>query len=180
MVLEEQGGEHFFGEPARDIHDLMRTDLRRPRLDERPRRADKPMNSPQLYATFLLWLMSELFEELPEVGDLDKPKLVFFFDEAHLLFTDAPGAAAEDRAGGAADPLQGRRRYFVTQNPLDVPDTVLAQLGTRVEHAPRAFMPREQKAVKAVADHLPCRTRLRHRAGDHPARRRRGRFRSLR
>ena len=115
--------------------------------------ADKLMESPKLYSTFLLWLVSDLFENLPEVGDLDKPKLMFFFDEAHLLFDEAPKAAArQDRAGGAADLFQGRRRYFVTQNPLDVPDKVLGQLGNRVQHALRAFTPRDQKAVHAAAE----------------------------
>src|SRR5207248_10543392 len=114
--------------------------------------ADKLMASPQLYATFLLWLMSELFEQLPEVGDLDSPKLVFFFDEAHLLFNDAPKALLERiELVVRLVRSKGVGVYFVTQNPLDIPDTVLAQLGNRVQHALRAFTPRDQKAVKAAA-----------------------------
>jgi uncharacterized protein len=150
-VLEKQGGENFFGEPALEIADLMRTD-RDGRGFINVLAADKLMLA-RLYATFLLWLLSELFEELPEVGDPDKPKLVFFFDEAHLLFDDAPqGADREGRAGGALIRSKGVGVYFVTQNPLDVPDTVLAQLGNRVQHALRAYTPREQKAVKTAAD----------------------------
>ena len=115
--------------------------------------ADKLMSAPQLYATFLLWLMSELFEQLPEVGDLDKPKLVFFFDEAHLLFDDAPPALLQKiEQVVRLIRSKGVGIYFVTQNPLDVPDTVLGQLGNRVQHALRAFTPRDQKAVKAAAD----------------------------
>jgi hypothetical protein len=115
--------------------------------------ADKLMNAPRLYATFLLWMLSELFETLPEVGDLDKPKLVFFFDEAHLLFKDAPAALVERiELVVRLVRSKGVGVYFVTQNPLDVPDTVLAQLGNRVQHALRAFTPRDQKAVKAAAD----------------------------
>ena len=151
IVLEEQGGENFFGEPALDIKDLMRTTP-----DGRGYinilAADELMQSPQLYATFLLWLMSELFEELPEVGDPDKPKLVFFFDEAHLLFNEAPPSLlTKVEQVVRLIRSKGVGIYFVTQNPLDVPDTVLAQLGNRVQHALRAFTPRDQKAVKAAA-----------------------------
>ncbi|OWP36729.1 helicase HerA-like domain-containing protein, partial [Pseudomonas nitroreducens] len=115
--------------------------------------ADKLMHSPRLYATFLLWMLSELFESLPEVGDLDKPKLVFFFDEAHLLFKDAPAALIERiELVVRLVRSKGVGVYFVTQNPLDIPDTVLGQLGNRVQHALRAFTPRDQKAVKSAAD----------------------------
>ena len=152
LVLEQQGGAHFFGEPALQIADIMRT-TRDGRGAISVLAADKLMMNPRLYATFLLWLMSELFEELPEVGDPDKPKLVFFFDEAHLLFNEAPKVADRaGRAGGPADPLEGVGVYFVTQNPLDVPETVLAQLGNRVQHALRAYTPREQKAVRTAAE----------------------------
>jgi DNA helicase HerA-like ATPase len=142
----------FFGEPALDISDLMRTDAEG-RGVVNILAADKLMQNPRLYATFLLWLLSELFEKLPEVGDLDKPKLVFFFDEAHLLFNEAPKALVE-----AVETVvrlirsKGVGVYFVTQNPLDVPETVLAQLGNRVQHALRAFTPRDQKAVRAAAE----------------------------
>lgn len=151
LVLENQKGEVFFGEPALEISDLMKTD-RDGRGVVNILAADKLMANPRLYATFLLWLLSELFEELPEVGDLDKPKLVFFFDEAHLLFNGAPKVLLE-----AVETVvrlirsKGIGVYFVTQNPLDIPDTVLAQLGNRVQHALRAFTPRDQKAVKAAA-----------------------------
>lgn len=151
LTLEEQGGDQFFGEPMLDINDLMR-------INEGGRGivnilvADKLYNSPTLYSTFLLWLLSRLYDTLPEVGDLEKPKLVFFFDEAHLLFTNANNALLEKieqivrliRSKGVGV-------YFVTQNPLDVPDRVLGQLGNRVQHALRAFSPRDQKAVKAAA-----------------------------
>ncbi|MDQ3196817.1 MAG: DUF853 domain-containing protein [Pseudomonadota bacterium] len=154
LGLEAQGGEKVFGEPSLDITDLMQTGN-----DGRGMinilAAEKLYHSPKVYATMLLWLLSELFEHLPEVGDLDKPKLVFIFDEAHLLFTDAPPALLEkieqvvrlirSKAVGV---------YFVTQNPLDVPDKVLAQLGNRVQHALRAFTPRDQKAVKTAATTL--------------------------
>jgi DNA helicase HerA-like ATPase len=152
LVLENQKGDEFLGEPALDIKDLMRTD-RDGRGIVNILAADKLMNNPRLYATFLLWLMSELFEELPEVGDLDKPKLVFFFDEAHLLFNDAPQALLE-----AVERVvrlirsKGVGVYFITQNPVDVPDTVLTQLGNRVQHALRAFTPRDQKAVRVAAE----------------------------
>ena len=151
LVLEQQGAEAFFGEPALDIKDLMRT-TRDGRGCINILAADKLMESPQLYATFLLWLMSELFEELPEVGDPDKPKLVFFFDEAHLLFDEAPKAFLEKiEQVVRLIRSKGVGVYFVTQNPLDVPDAVLAQLGNRIQHALRAFTPRDQKAVRAAA-----------------------------
>ena len=151
LVLENQGGAKFFGEPALTLKDFMKTDS-----DGRGMVnilvADKLMQSPRLYATFLLWMLSELFEELPEAGDLPKPKLVFFFDEAHLLFTDAPKALM-DKIEQVVRLIRskGVGVYFVTQNPIDVPDKVLAQLGNRVQHALRAFTPRDQKAVAAAA-----------------------------
>ena len=152
--IDEQGGDHFFGEPALNIDDLLQT-------DEKGRgvinilAADKLMSSPRLYSTFLLWLLSELFEQLPEVGDMDKPKLVFFFDEAHLLFNEAPPALLEKiEQVVRLIRSKGVGVYFVTQNPLDIPDTVLGQLGNRVQHALRAFTPRDQKAVKTAADTL--------------------------
>jgi len=152
LVLEQQGGTAFFGEPALDIGELMRT-TRDGRGMINILAADQLMNSPRLYGTFLLWLLSELFEELPEVGDPEKPKLVFFFDEAHLLFDDAPKALMEKiEQVVRLIRSKGVGVYFVTQNPLDVPDIVLAQLGNRVQHALRAFTPRDQKAVKAAAD----------------------------
>ncbi|MEO0496312.1 MAG: helicase HerA-like C-terminal domain-containing protein [Pseudomonadota bacterium] len=151
LVLEQQGAEHFFGEPALDIKDLMRT-TRDGRGAINILAADELMMSPQLYATFLLWLLSELFEELPEVGNPDKPKLVFFFDEAHLLFDEAPKILVE-RVEQVVKLIRskGVGVFFVTQNPLDVPDGVLAQLGNRIQHALRAYTPREQKAVKVAA-----------------------------
>ncbi|MCB8820109.1 helicase HerA-like domain-containing protein [Microvirga rosea] len=151
LVLENQQGDEFLGEPALDIKDLMRTD-RDGRGIVNILAADKLMANPRLYATFLLWLMSELFEELPEVGDLDQPKLVFFFDEAHLLFSDAPKPLIEtvERVVRLIR-SKGVGVYFVTQNPADVPETVLAQLGNRVQHALRAYTPREQKAVRVAA-----------------------------
>src|SRR5438045_4384199 len=151
LVLENQGGARFFGEPALALKDFMRTDS-----DGRGMInilvADKLMQSPRLYATFLLWMLSELFEELPEVGDPLKPKLVFFFDEAHLLFNDAPKALM-DKIEQVVRLIRskGVGVYFVTQNPIDVPDKVLAQLGNRMQHALRAFTPRDQKAVAAAA-----------------------------
>lgn len=151
LVLENQGASQFFGEPALILKDFMKTDS-----DGRGMVnilvADKLMESPRLYSTFLLWMLSELFEELPEVGDLAKPKLVFFFDEAHLLFTDAPKALL-DKIEQVVRLIRskGVGVYFVTQNPIDVPDKVLAQLGNRVQHALRAFTPRDQKAVAAAA-----------------------------
>ena len=152
LVLENEGGAKLFGEPALDLKDIMMTDAQgRGRINILA--SDKLMGSPRLYATFLLWLLSELFEELPEVGDPDKPKLVFFFDEAHLLFDDAPKALT-DKVEQVARLIRskGVGVYFVTQNPLDVPDTVLSQLGNRVQHALRAYTPREEKAVKTAAD----------------------------
>ncbi len=152
LILEQQGAENFFGEPALAITDIMRTTS-----DGRGMisvlAADKLMMNPRLYATFLLWLLSELFEELPEVGDPEKPRLVFFFDEAHLLFDDAPKVLT-DRIEQVVRLIRskGVGVYFVTQNPLDVPETVLAQLGNRVQHALRAYTPREQKAVKTAAE----------------------------
>ena len=152
LVLENQKGDLFFGEPALDIADLIRTD-RYGRGIVNILAADKLMANPRLYATFLLWLLSELFEQLPEVGDLDKPKLVFFFDEAHLLFDEAPKALIE-RVEQVVRLIRskGVGIYFVTQNPLDVPEAVLAQLGNRVQHALRAYTPREQKAVRTAAE----------------------------
>ena len=152
LILEQQGGGHFFGEPALEISDLMRT-TRDGRGAVSVLAADKLMMNPRLYATFLLWLMSELFEQLPEVGDPEKPKLVFFFDEAHLLFSDAPKILV-DRVEQVVRLIRskGVGVYFVTQSPLDVPETVLAQLGNRVQHALRAYTPREQKAVKTAAE----------------------------
>ena len=152
LVLENQGGSSFFGEPALALKDFMRTDS-----DGRGMInilvADKLMQSPRLYATFLLWMLSELFEQLPEAGDPPKPKLVFFFDEAHLLFDDAPKALM-DKVQQVVRLIRskGVGVYFVTQNPIDVPDKVLAQLGNRVQHALRAFTPRDQKAVAAAAE----------------------------
>ncbi|MHA6644720.1 helicase HerA-like C-terminal domain-containing protein [Mesorhizobium sp. A623] len=152
LILEQQGASHFFGEPALKIADIMRT-TRDGRGAINVLAADKLMMNPRLYATFLLWLMSELFEELPEIGNPDKPRLVFFFDEAHLLFEDAPKVLV-DRVEQVVRLIRskGVGVYFVTQNPLDIPETVLAQLGNRVQHALRAYTPREQKAVKTAAD----------------------------
>ena len=151
VVIEEQGGDKFFGEPALDIKDLMRV-TRDGRGYMNVLAADKLINSPMLYATFLLWLLSELFEELPEVGDPEKPKLVFFFDEAHLLFADAPpGLLQKIEQTVKLIRSKGVGVYFVTQNPLDVPESVLAQMGNRVQHALRAYTPREQKAVQTAA-----------------------------
>jgi DNA helicase HerA-like ATPase len=152
LTLDSQGGALFFGEPALEIVDFIKT-------DEQGRgivnilAADKLMRSPKLYATFLLWLLAELFEVLPEVGDPEKPKLVFFFDEAHLLFDDAP-AALRDKIEQVVRLIRskGVGVYFVTQNPIDIPEEVAGQLGNRVQHALRAFTPRDQKAIKAAAD----------------------------
>jgi uncharacterized protein len=152
MQIEEQGGDVFFGEPMLNIADFMQTDSSGKGVVN-ILAADKLLTSPRLYATFLLWLLSELFETLPEVGDIDKPKLVFFFDEAHLLFTDAPKPLLERiELVVRLVRSKGVGVYFVTQNPLDIPDSVLAQLGNRVQHALRAFTPRDQKAVKATAE----------------------------
>ena len=151
LQIESQGGDRFFGEPMLDIHDFMQTDPNGLGLVN-ILAADKLMNSPRLYASFLLWMLSELFEQLPEVGDLDKPKLVFFFDEAHLLFNDAPKALIERiELVVRLVRSKGVGVYFVTQNPLDIPDSVLGQLGNRVQHVLRAFTPRDQKAVTATA-----------------------------
>jgi uncharacterized protein len=152
LVLEQQGAEHFFGEPALKISDIMRTS-QNGYGQISVLAAEKLMMNPRLYATFLLWLLSELFEELPEVGDPAQPKLVFFFDEAHLLFDDAPKVLTQ-RVEQVVRLIRskGVGVYFVTQNPLDVPDTVLAQLGNRVQHALRAYTPREQKAVQSAAE----------------------------
>ena len=152
LRLEDQGAEKFFGEPALDLKDFMRTDL-----DSRGHinilAADKLMLSPRLYATFLLWLLSELFEELPEAGDADRPKLVFFFDEAHLLFDDAPKALLEKvEQVVRLIRSKGVGVFFITQNPADVPDSILGQLGNRVQHALRAFTPKQQKAIKQAAE----------------------------
>ncbi|MFT3989702.1 helicase HerA-like domain-containing protein [Aestuariivirga sp.] len=151
VVIEEQGGEKFFGEPALKIDDLMRkTGDGRGYVNILA--AEKLITSPQVYATFLLWLMSELFEGMPEVGDQEKPKLVFFFDEAHLLFADAPPALVQKiEQTVKLIRSKGVGIYFVTQNPLDVPDSVLAQMGNRVQHALRAYTPRDQKAVQVAA-----------------------------
>jgi len=151
LELEQQGGESFFGEPALNIQDLMQTGA-----DGRGiiniLAADKLLNAPKVYGTFLLWLLSELFENLPEKGDLDKPELVFFFDEAHLLFSDAPPSLLEKiEQVVRLIRSKGIGVYFVTQNPLDIPETVLGQLGNRVQHALRAFTPRDEKAVKTAA-----------------------------
>ncbi|MBP9217748.1 MAG: DUF853 family protein [Sterolibacterium sp.] len=154
LVLEEQGGDLFFGEPMLDIHDLMQ-------VDDNGRgvinvlAAEKLINAPTLYATFLLWLLAELFEQLPEAGDLEQPRLVFFFDEAHLLFTDAPPALV-DKVEQVVRLIRskGVGVYFVTQNPLDVPEKILGQLGNRIQHALRAFTPRDQKAVQVAAQTL--------------------------
>lgn len=152
LALEEQGGDRLFGEPALNLDDLLQT-------DERGRGminilvADKLMLAPMLYATFLLWLLAELFEELPEVGDQEKPKLVFFFDEAHLLFTDAPQVLLQKiEQVVRLIRSKGVGVYFISQNPLDIPDITLTQLGNRIQHALRAFTPRDQKAVRAAAE----------------------------
>jgi len=151
LALEEQGGERFFGEPALALEDLLRTEGERGLVNVLA--ADELIRSPRLYATFLLWLLSELFERLPEVGDPEKPRLVFFFDEAHLLFEEAPPALLEKvEQVVRLVRSKGVGVFFVTQNPLDVPDVVLGQLGNRVQHALRAFTPRDQRAVKAAAE----------------------------
>ena len=151
LALEQQGGDKFFGEPMLNIDDMMQTVGGQGVVNILS--ADKLMNSPRLYATFLLWLLSDLFERLPEIGDPEKPKFVFFFDEAHLLFNDAPKALLERiELVVRLVRSKGVGVYFVTQNPIDVPDTVLAQLGNRVQHALRAFTARDQKAVKATAE----------------------------
>src|SRR5690606_37049896 len=151
LQLEQQGGKAFFGEPALRLEDMMRT-----ALDGRGQvnvlDATRLMNSPRLYAAFLLWLLSELFEQLPEIGDPEKPRLVFFFDEAHLLFNDAPkGLLEKVEQVVRLIRSKGVGVYFVTQNPADIPDSVLAQLGNRVQHALRAYTPAEQKGLRAAA-----------------------------
>ncbi|HSI52226.1 MAG TPA: helicase HerA-like domain-containing protein [Ideonella sp.] len=151
LQIEQQGGDQFFGEPMLNIADFMQTSDGSGVINILS--ADKLMNAPRLYASFLLWMLSELFETLPEVGDLEKPKLVFFFDEAHLLFKDAPSALVERiELVVRLVRSKGVGVYFVTQNPLDVPDSVLGQLGNRVQHALRAFTPRDQKAVRSAAE----------------------------
>ena len=152
LTLEEQGADKFFGEPGLNLDDLMQTDANGRGIIN-ILAADKLMFSPRAYSTFLLWLMAELFERLPEVGDLDRPRLVFFFDEAHLLFTDAAPALLEKiEQVVRLIRSKGVGIYFVTQNPLDIPDVILGQLGNRVQHALRAFTPRDQKAVKSAAE----------------------------
>ena len=153
LEIEQQGGDKFFGEPMLDVDDLLQTDRGRGVVNVLV--ADELIRSPKVYATFLLWMLSELFERLPEVGDADKPALVFFFDEAHLLFNDAPTALL-DKIEQVVRLIRskGVGVYFVTQSPADVPDKVLGQLGNRVQHALRAFTPRDQKAVKVAAQTL--------------------------
>jgi len=160
LEIEQQGGTDFFGEPMLDIVDLMQTDSKG-RGVVNILAADKLMNSPKLYSTFLLWMLSELFEHLPEIGDPEKPKLVFFFDEAHLLFNEAPKPLL-DKIEQVVRLIRskGVGVYFVTQNPLDIPETVLGQLGNRVQHALRAFTPRDQKAVKAAASTMRANPKL--------------------
>ena len=154
LTLENQGGEMFFGEPALDLNDLIFTD-EQGRGAIHVLAAEKLFGNPKLYATFLLWMLSELFEQMPEVGDLDKPKLVFFFDEAHLLFDDAPKALI-DKVEQVVRLIRskGVGVYFISQSPLDVPDEVLGQLGNKVQHALRAFTPKDRKSVRAVADNF--------------------------
>lgn len=152
LALADQGAEHFLGEPALNIMDFIQTD-QQGHGNINILAADKLINTPKLYASFLLWMLSELFEQLPEVGDLDKPKLVFFFDEAHLLFDNA-SSALQDKIEQVVRLIRskGVGIYFVTQNPLDLPESVLGQLGNRIQHALRAFTPKDQKAVKAAAN----------------------------
>jgi DNA helicase HerA-like ATPase len=153
LILEEQGAEHFFGEPALKLSDLMITDFSGRGVISILDVTQLMANSPRLYATFLLWLLAELFEQLPEVGDADKPKLVLFFDEAHMLFDDAPKALLEKiEQVVRLIRSKGVGVYFISQNPLDIPHEILGQLGTRIQHALRAFTPRDQKAVKSAAE----------------------------
>ena len=160
LVLDEQGAEDFFGEPALELSELMRTDLSGRGVIS-VLAADKLINKPRLYATFLLWLLSELWEKLPEVGDPDKPALVFFFDEAHLLFNNAPRALLEKvEQVVRLIRSKGVGVFFVSQNPLDIPETVLGQLGNRIQHALRAYTPLEQKAVRAAAQTFRSNPRL--------------------
>jgi len=159
LQIEEQGGDKFFGEPMLNIDDLLQTVDGKGVINILA--ADKLMNNPRLYASFLLWLLSELFEQLPEVGDPEKPKLVFFFDEAHLLFTDAPAPLLEKvEQVVRLIRSKGVGVFFITQNPIDVPDKVLGQLGNRVQHALRAFTPRDQKAVKTTAETMRANPKL--------------------
>ena len=159
LQIEQQGGDRFFGEPMLDIADFMQTVDGHGVINILA--ADKLMTAPRLYATFLLWMLSELFETLPEVGDLDKPKLVFFFDEAHLLFNEAPKVLVERiELVVRLVRSKGVGVYFVTQNPLDIPDSVLGQLGNRVQHALRAFTPRDQKAVQSAASTMRANPKL--------------------
>jgi hypothetical protein len=159
LQIDEQGGDRFFGEPMLDIADFMQTEGGMGVINVLA--ADRLMNAPRLYATFLLWMLSELFETLPEVGDLDKPKLVFFFDEAHLLFNEAPKVLLERiELVVRLVRSKGVGVYFVTQNPLDIPDSVLGQLGNRVQHALRAFTPRDQKAVQSAASTMRANPKL--------------------
>jgi hypothetical protein len=154
LTLEQQGAEKFFGEPALELSDFLRTDGNGQGMIN-ILAADTLMQFPKLYATFLLWLLSELFEELPEVGDLDRPKLVFFFDEAHLLFDGAPKALV-DKVEQVVRLIRskGVGVYFITQSPLDIPEDILGQLGNRVQHALRAFTPKDKKTVRAVGDNF--------------------------
>ncbi len=159
LQIEEQGGDKFFGEPMLDIDDFMQTEKGKGVVNILA--ADKLLSSPRLYATFLLWMLSELYESLPEVGDLDKPKMTFFFDEAHLLFNEAPKVLLERiELVVRLVRSKGVGVYFVTQNPLDIPDSVLGQLGNRVQHALRAFTPRDQKAVQAAASTMRANPKL--------------------
>ncbi|MGZ5216551.1 MAG: helicase HerA-like domain-containing protein, partial [Caldimonas sp.] len=163
MQIGEQGGDRFFGEPMLDIADFLQTAPVNGKQQGviNILAADQLLNSPRLYATFLLWMLSELYERLPEVGDLDKPKLVFFFDEAHLLFDEAPKVLLERiELVVRLVRSKGVGVFFVTQNPLDIPDTVLGQLGNRVQHALRAYTPRDQKAVKAAASTMRANPKL--------------------
>src|SRR5690606_21657074 len=152
LALETQGAERFFGEPMLDIADLLQVDAAGAGIVS-ILAADRLMQQPKLYGTFLLWLLSELFEALPEVGDPEKPRLVFFFDEAHLLFDDAPDAL-EDKIEQVVRLIRskGVGVYFITQNPIDIPEKIAGQLGNRVQHALRAFTPRDQRAIKAAAE----------------------------
>ncbi len=159
LQIEEQGGDKFFGEPMLDIADFMQTEKGKGVINILA--ADKLLSAPRLYATFLLWMLSELYETLPEVGDLDKPKMTFFFDEAHLLFNDAPKVLLERiELVVRLVRSKGVGVYFVTQNPLDIPDSVLGQLGNRVQHALRAFTPRDQKAVQSAASTMRANPKL--------------------
>jgi uncharacterized protein len=159
LQIEEQGGDKFFGEPMLDINDFMQTEKGKGVVNILA--ADKLLSSPRLYATFLLWMLSELYETLPEVGDLDKPKMTFFFDEAHLLFNEAPKVLLERiELVVRLVRSKGVGVYFVTQNPLDIPDSVLGQLGNRVQHALRAFTPRDQKAVQSAASTMRANPKL--------------------